>query len=647
MCLLRIATRLCCGAMILFAPLLFQPLSLAAQGDDATPPAPHTLHLPLVARARPLVVIGAAYIDSAISQEPDEALLLWNIGDRTQPLAGWQLAAGTRAATFPLTSTLQIEPGQRLWCTAQAAAFRASFGESPACEWAADTDPDVPNLEGRLGFANTGGLVTLYDAMGEPIDRLVYGNADDPATGWSGPPAALYTRGLTSTQGQLWQRKRDAHTGLPIDTDRASDWAGDLADLTWGRQVRWPGWQGWDAAGRARPAELSATAAVTVAVGPEGLQAPIAATLRTAVASIDLSIYTLEHPALATTLADAARRGVRVRIMLEGSPPGGISDLQKWCVAQVATAGGDVRYHAVAAVAPNGYKKRYRFAHAKYGIVDGRIVLVGTDNFNLDSMPAPSRTPVGGRRGFYLFTEAAPVVAALQRVFDADWAPDRFLDLRPFDLADPKYGGPPAGFTLPEAPIYVVADAPFRSPVAVREVGRFVVVCAPENALRPDTGLNALIARAGAGDEVLLMQLYENKHWGETTSNPVADPNPRLEMLIDAARRGARVRLLLDSFFDDGEDLRSNRATVDYVRAIAAAEGLDLDARLGNPTGGGIHAKLVLVRVGGEHWSAVGSLNGSEVSHKINREVVLLMDHPIVYHRLQEVVLHDWALTTR
>jgi phosphatidylserine/phosphatidylglycerophosphate/cardiolipin synthase-like enzyme len=312
-------------------------------------------------------------------------------------------------------------------------------------------------------------------------------------------------------------------------------------------------------------------------------------------------------------------------------------------VAQVAAAGGDVRYHAVAAAAPNGYKKRYRFAHAKYGIVDGRTALVGTDNFNLDSMPAPSRTPVGGRRGFYLLTEAPPVVAALQQIFEADWAPDRFLDLRPFDLADPKYGGPPAGFTLPEAPIYAVPAAPFGTAVAAHGAGRFVVVSAPENALRPDTALNALIGRAGAGDEILLMQLYEAKFWGETTSNPIADPNPRFQALLAAARRGARVRLLLDSFFDDAEALRSNRATVDYVQAVAAAEGVDLEARLGNPTQGGIHAKLVLVRVGSETWSAVGSLNGSEVSHKLNREVLLLVDHPPIHARLRAVFDHDWA----
>jgi cardiolipin synthase len=157
-------------------------------------------------------------------------------------------------------------------------------------------------------------------------------------------------------------------------------------------------------------------------------------------------------------------------------------------------------------------------------------------------------------------------------------------------------------------------------------------------------GLLALIARAGAGDEIMLIQLYEHKNWGASESNPVADPNPRLQALVDAARRGARVRLLLDSYFDEAEVLRSNRATVDYLQGLAAAEGLALEARLGNPTLGGIHAKLVLLRVDGETWSAVGSLNGSETSYKLNRELVLLVDPPAIYARLAEVFEHDWAL---
>ena len=130
-------------------------------------------------------------------------------------------------------------------------------------------------------------------------------------------------------------------------------------------------------------------------------------------------------------------------------------------------------------------------------------------------------------------------------------------------------------------------------------------------------------------------------------SNPLAEPNPRLVALIATSRRGARVRVLLARLFDDAKDARDNRVTVEYLNSLAASEGLDLDARLGNPTGGGIHAKLVLVRVQGETWSAVGSLNGGEVSHKLNREVVLMVDDPLVYDRLLEVFLHDWSLIMR
>lgn len=116
-------------------------------------------------------------------------------------------------------------------------------------------------------------------------------------------------------------------------------------------------------------------------------------------------------------------------------------------------------------------------------------------------------------------------------------------------------------------------------------------------------------------------------------------------MLIDAARRGAQVRILLDALFDDSTGARCNAATAAYLHTLAAAEGLDIQVRIGNPTGGGLHGKLFLIQVGGEQWSAVGSLNGSEISHKLNREVLLLVDHPLVYDRLLEVFLHDWALS--
>lgn len=614
-------------------------VALLAQG-----PPPRRVYLPVIHRppsGRPL--LAAAHIDSALSGEADEAILLWHRGDGAAvDLAGWTLEANGRRATFP--PGLVLAPGARLWCAAQAAAFRLTFGVTPACEWAADSDPAVPNLTGSvLRLTNSGGVITLRDPAGQVLDTLLYGDEIGPAPGWQGAPAALYTRGVIAAQGQVWQRKRDPRTGLPLDSDQATDWAGDLADVAWGRRVRFPGWDGWDDYDGGLPVALAVDATITVAVAPEGLYASIADAIHQAAHTLDLSLYTLEHPQLAQAIAAAAGRGVRVRLLLEGAPPGGISDLQRWCVRLIAQAGGDVRYLARQDDAPAGLQPRYRYTHAKSGVVDGRLALVGTENFSQSAMPVPEAAPSGGRRGAYLLVDAPAVAATLAARFARDWAPDRFGDLQPYVAGHARYGDPPAGYTLPPPPVYAVPGAPFAAAVTATGLTRVVLLHAPEHALRPDAGLFALLAQADAGDTLYLAQLYEHKFWGDGDSNPVADPNPRLEALIAAARRGATVRVLLDDYFDDPSERRSNAATAAYLNALAAAEGLDLQARVGNPTGGGLHAKWLLAEIDGITWSAVGSLNGGEVSHKLNREVVLLVDAPAVYARLAEVFVWDWG----
>lgn len=634
----------CLLLLVLCAAVLAPSSSMIAQGDLPAPPSA-SVYLPTIFGVPPpKVLIAAAYIDSSLSYEPDEAILLWNTGLSAQPLAGWSLRAGTKQAIFPMTTTLTLAPGARIWCTANTGSFRHSFGLEASCGWMS-VDENALQLSGALTLVNTGGAISLIDADQNAVDVLLYGQTTQQPTGWQGAPAVLYTRGLATSAGQVWQRKLDPISGLPLDSDTAQDWAGDLNDGLWGRRIRQPGWGGWDRADGLWPRTGVASGVWSVAVGPEGLYTPMSTLLSGAVHSLDLSLYTFEHPSLALLVADAARRGVQVRLLLDGAPPGGISQQQKWCVTRIAEAGGEVRYLAVSDDAPHGTKRRFRFTHAKYGIVDGRSVFVGTENLTFDAMPEPSSLPVGGRRGFYLFTDAAAVVATLQNLFATDWRPTVFYDMHPYEAADAKYGAPPVDFVLPAPTIYSVAEAPFSALIHAVGSAEYAVISAPENAARPDAGLQALLAAAGPGDEIALMQMYEDKYYGETSSNPIADPNPRLEAAIGAARRGARVRLLLDSYFDDPNELRSNQATVEYVRAIAAGEGLDLDARTGNPSAGGIHAKLVLVRIGDRHWAAVGSLNGGETSHKLNREVVLMVEQQEIYTRLYSVFEHDWRIS--
>jgi hypothetical protein len=144
----------------------------------------------------------------------------------------------------------------------------------------------------------------------------------------------------------------------------------------------------------------------------------------------------------------------------------------------------------------------------------------------------------------------------------------------------------------------------------------------------------------------LLEQLNERPHWGATNSNAAADPNPRLEAAVDAARRGADVSLLLDSFFDDAGSAVGNAATCAYVTQLAGREGLRLRCQTGNPTGLGIHNKMALAQIDGRGFVHVGSLNGTEVSHKANRELTLSVQSDAAYAYLARLFAGDAPRTT-
>ncbi len=60
-----------------------------------------------------------------------------------------------------------------------------------------------------------------------------------------------------------------------------------------------------------------------------------------------------------------------------------------------------------------------------------------------------------------------------------------------------------------------------------------------------------------------------------------------------------------------------------YLVRTARDEGLDLEARLGDPTYLGLHNKMVLAHIGGRGYVHAGSINGSEAASKINRELAL------------------------
>lgn len=578
------------------------------------------------------VLIDAVLADGVATGEPDEGLRLLNTGSEPAVLNGWSLNDGwddRTLLTFPMSPSILLGPGEGIWVARDPAAFEMQFGFPP--DWSA-----AAMIGSWIGLANAGDEVVLRDAAGQIVDALVYGQGDGAGGGghWDGPPLQPYKiHAGTRVEGQIFYRKRLLSAALPVaDTNTRGDWAQDPADHVFGRRVRYAG---WELERFFTPARLTGSGRFTVAVAPDNGYETLAELIDGAQTSIAIESHTFENVTLGERLAAAAGRGVHIDVLLEGGPPGGIADEQKHNCAMLVQAGGGCWYmrpDEQGQVSP-----RYDYLHAKFMLVDGRVVAISSENLSSNSLPAdPKEDGSWGRRGVLLVTDAPAVAAYFASLWAADFAPDRFHDIQPHEVI----GGPPPGFTPPPEINGVTYTVRYTAPASWQGAFPIEIVQSPENSLNPAGGLLALVEQAGADDLVLVQQLSEPPHWG---ADPLLEPNVRLEAYVDAARRGAEVWLLLDGYFDRPDEPNSNSATCRYLVQIARQERLRLRCQTGNPAGLGIHNKMVLVQIGGRGWVHIGSLNGTEQAHKGNREVAIQVQADPIFGFLAELFWRDWV----
>lgn len=569
----------------------------------------------------------------------DEALALRNLGTYTVALSGWGISDGDSVPDAVLPA-VHLAPGGILWIADQGDAFRTSFGFAPdvaqSCVSCA-----VPILTGTWpGFANLGDQVILLHESGLEVDTLVYGNGEAPPQGWSGR-GVDYPRVGFGSDGQILYRRLAEGLSRPVtDTDVAGDWANDGApgnvlygpidegDL-YGKRVAYPGWN-WDA--YTRTYKVEGQVLLTVAVAPDNSYGALAWLLDSAQHSVSIATYSLESVWLTAILTERIAAGVQVTVLLEG---GEVSDQELWNCQAIASAGGAVYFMHNDPGA--GIYDRYVSQHAKAIVVDGARIAVSSENLSNRAFPTDDKANgTAGRRGAILIADQPDVARYVAALVAQDCDPARYQDIVSYG-ALPRYTVPliftPAFSTGGGGYDYM---APFSETASGYLAQHIEVIHSPETSLGYTDGLLGLLLRAGPGDEVYVQQMYERLGWGASGT----DPNPRLEAYIQAARNGARVRVLLDNAFDDA---RRNYGTAFYLLEVARAEALDLDVRLGNPTLGGIHNKMMLVQLGGHKTVHVGSINGSEVSSKANRELALQVRSSGAYDYLKGVWEYDWA----
>ncbi len=491
--------------------------------------------------------------DPYLPNDPDEYLVLEGEG----LLDGYIVSDGEGGFRFPAGTRV----GGRLVIARNGVAFEQTHGYPPDFE-IEDHSPAVPNVIMRGG------------------NFLLANKADE---------LFLYS-GTTLVQEVAW----------PADVHPREGQIHYLEDGVWDPRPLFIGQS------RFSPAVFE-DVAVTAFAAPDCAYEAFSETIASAEYEILANVYEFTSPAMAEDLIRASERGVAVTVLLEGGPVGGISTEERAIAGALNRSGIPVLMMTTTDAA----HARYRYNHAKYLVIDGNTVFVGSENYKPGGYPAPG---LQGNRGWGVCLRDPGLAAYFREVF--------LFDIEGGDIVPLK--GTPAEVRTPWAPVYTVEFSPCHATGA-----RVTPV------LSPDT--SHLITRMieEATESIAIEQAY-------IKNQTKYELNPFLAAAINASRSGVSVQVLLDSFWFNIEGDADNDEMVDLINRIATAEGLPLEARLADLEGNNlakIHNKGVIID---GRTALVSSINWNANSPGFNREAGVIIEHPDIAAYYMRVFLDDW-----
>jgi cardiolipin synthase len=298
-------------------------------------------------------------------------------------------------------------------------------------------------------------------------------------------------------------------------------------------------------------------------------------------------------------MARASARGVRVRLLLEAAPVGGVSaDSALAAPALARWNASGVEAHAFAAGSPNPARN-----HAKFLVADGRRVLVSTENF-----VGAALTAAHPNTGYALALNSTELAGDLLQVFEWDLA-----------MARPVSTGRPG--------VVVPLHAPDEADAGASRAG---VLVSPRGgpaewaALVDSAAASVTVASLSADAETL----------GPASALGSA--------LIDACKRGVEVRLLLAAGASSaqGGNLEVARSLAASAHAAGCGEAFDARVDPRAPGSGSVlHAKVLAVD---GRAAIIGSHNLVAAAFAANREVSVLLESAAAVSDLEAALSDDF-----
>ena len=557
------------------------------------------------------ILIIAVYYDTYVKGDTEgEFIRIHNPTESTINIGGWQITDREGIITFP--DWAYISAGNSLYLAYNATAFHEEVLLKSDFEYGVNSDstPNMTKTHRRVRLHNEGDEVILKDDKGEIIDVVVYGNSDYTGPGWTGLPVKDVEEGV------ILERDLNETTGAYEDTNSAADWITHPIKDVWRLYFPYK--------------TFNFNGTVTVFTSPDSSFKELANAIDNANESIYLNVYQFYNYYLMDHLIAALNRGVNVKVLLEGDPYRGMGDEERYIAAQIANAGGEVRF--MIDDKARGIYNRYNYNHAKYAIIDNRSTIVMSENWKNTGVPVNNSF---GNRGLGIIINNQNVTGYFIEVFFEDWKPES-RDSFAFTCNHPfygnKYGCPPPNFE----PNRTILTGNYMHPFdSAKITGEFNVspVLSPDTSLLQTKSIMGMIH--GAKKSVYVEQFYIKK-WG-SRANP--KPNPFLEAAINASRRGCEVKILLDSTYEKEDNARIK----EYIDEIVAKnKSLNLKAKLIDNEAIGLnktHNKGVIVD---GSKVLISSINWNENSVRNNREAGVIIANDEVGKYYTDVFLYDW-----
>ena len=534
--------------------------------------------------APPSLIITEIYPNTATKNEPDEYVAITNPCTHPVNIEGWSITDNEGKIIFP---TLAIAPGETIYVTRNATAFVGQLSKVsrkdifPDFEYSPDSDSDVTQLqtEGRFALRNSGDEVLLQDKSGKEVDVVIYGESSYKGVGWQDEPLKK------PREGMIYKRNDFQ------DTNQCKDWL----LLTFGASYH-------------APEKITCFGEVTAFVSPDCSFSVLQREIETASSSLYINLYQFESIYLMDAVLDALNRGVNVYLLLEDRPVGGIKDEERYIAAKIKDSGGEVRFCHDPFI-----------NHAKYAVIDNERTLITTENWKNTGIPYNSSF---GNRGWGIVIRNAEVANYFNEVFLDDFyrGKDSSQGLEKLETKQ---------FTMSRRRIPEGSYVPVFAPLTVTSNFSVIPVLAPDTALNNETILGTI---NNAKESIYVQQFLTRRFWD-------AEDNPFFAALVDAARRGCDVKVLLDSKYLEGGN--NNDEAVTWLNEVSREDNLSLEANLADLDSLGltkIHNKGLIVD--GEKV-LIASLNWNANSVH-NREAGVIVANDEIASFYEDVFLHDW-----